>query len=65
MLVDDSNYATLDSIVKELALIQMNGTDPVQIHSTKLATPDHRLSSIGSVRSTDAGKVTHNYRILI
>ena len=43
MLVDDSNYATLVSIVKELALIQMNGTDPVQIHSTKLATPDHRL----------------------
>ncbi len=43
MLVDDSNYATLDSIVKELALIKVNGTDPVQIHFTKLATPDHRL----------------------
>ena len=35
MLVDDSNYATLDSIVKELALIKMDGTDPVQIHFYK------------------------------
>ena len=43
MLVDDSNYATLVSIVKELALIQSNGTAPVQIQSTKLATPDLRL----------------------
>ena len=43
MLVDDSKYATLDSIVKELALIKMDGTDPVQIQFTKLATPDHRL----------------------
>ena len=43
MLVDDSNYATLASIVKELALIQMNGTEPVQIHSTMLASPADRL----------------------
>ena len=43
MLVDDSNYATLISIVKELTLIQLNGTAPVQIQSTKLATPDLRL----------------------
>ena len=43
MLVDVSNYATLVSVVKELTLIQLNGTAPVQIQSTKLATPDHRL----------------------
>jgi hypothetical protein len=45
MLVDNSNYATLDSIVWELVLVRMGWADPahIHVHSTKLATPDHRL----------------------
>ena len=43
MLVDYSNYATLVSIVWELALIRMSWADQAHTQSTKLATPDHRL----------------------